>query len=84
MNNYNFSFIKKDIGYDMLKINKLISLKFPYKPDIEPRLVDYLRIYNIYKILGSEPCVPLIVQYWIRDDDIVHINKYLHKYEIII
>lgn len=84
MNHSNYSYIDNDIGYDMIKINKLVNLKFPYKRDIEPRLVDFMRIHYTYKIIGTEPCVPLIMQYWIREHDIYNINNYLHKYGIII
>ncbi|QKF93597.1 hypothetical protein QKU48_gp0139 [Fadolivirus algeromassiliense] len=82
--NYDFSFIKQDTGYNMMKINKLIIHKFPYKQDIEPRLISYLRTYYVHKLLNTSPCVPLTMQYWIRDDDIESINRYLHKYKIII
>ena len=84
MNNSNYSQINKDVGYDMLKVNRLIIQKFPYKQEVEPRLIDYLRIYYTYKLIGTEPCVPLIMQYWIREHDIYNINKYLHRYGITI
>ena len=78
----NYSFVKKDPGYERMKLGWYIKQKFPYKYDIEPRLVRYLRDYYFYKTMNMRPCVPLVVQYWIRINDIICINKYLLKYNI--
>lgn len=78
----NYGFISKDPAYERMRLGSYISKKFPYKYDIEPRLVRYLRDYYFYKIIGIVPCVPLVVQYWIRINDIICINKYLYKYKI--
>jgi len=78
----NFSFVNEDVGYKAMNVYHKINKKFPFKDDIEPRLVRYLRIYYFYKIYNIKPCVPLIMEYWIRQDDINCINKYLHKYGI--
>jgi len=78
----NFSYIKDDIGYKMFNVNNLINKKIPYKKDIEPRLINYLRTYYFYKIKHITPCIPLVIEFWIRQDDINCINNYLHKYTI--
>lgn len=78
----NFSYVKDDIGYKLFGINHQINKKFPYKSDIDPRLIDYLRMYYFHKIKSIKPCVPLVIIYWIRQNDINCINHYLHKYKI--
>lgn len=82
--NNNFSSIKEDQGYKVMKSYKCISAKFPYTRDIEPRLVSYLRDYYFNKINGIKPCVPLSTVYSIRECDIGTINNYLRKYKIVI
>lgn len=82
MNYSSVGFISEDPGYERMNLGWYIYKKFPYKYDIEPRLVRYLRDWYFYKIMKMRPCVPLVVQYWIRINDIICINKYLHKYKI--
>lgn len=78
----NFSYVKDDVGYKILGINHIINKKIPYKEDIEPRLINYLRMHYFYKIKAINPCIPLVIEYWIRQNDIVCINNYLRKYNI--
>lgn len=77
-----FSFMNEDVGYKSMNIYHKIIKKFPFKDDIDPRLIRYLRSYYFYKINNIKPCVPLVIEYWIRQDDINCINNYLHKYGI--
>jgi len=76
MNSY--SFIRNDQGYDMMKLGRYITNKFPYKPDIEHRLVRFVRSYFFYKLTGIKPCVPLVVDYWIRTNDLICISNYIN------
>lgn len=82
--NTTYSFVNQDNGYEQLQQNQWIMRKFPYKNDIEPRLVHYLRTYYFHKINNVKPCVPLIMTFWIKYDDIEPINRYLHKYSIVL
>lgn len=79
-----YSYIRDDVGYKVLDVMHIINRKIPYKKDIEPRLINYLRMHYFYKINNIKPCVPLIIEFWIRQDDINCINNYLHKYNILI
>lgn len=62
--------------------NQIVDLKFPYKKDIDPRLIRFLRQSYSNKINDVKPCVPIQVEYSITKNDIIDIQKYLHKYNI--
>jgi len=81
--NDNYSSIRQDPGYKVMKSYKCISHKFPYTRDIHPRLVSYLREYYFNKINGIHPCVPLSSVYSIRECDIASINNYLKRHRIV-
>ena len=77
-----YSFIKDDIGYKIRKTNQMIALKFPYKNDIDPRLVKFLRELYYFNKNGIMPCVPLYNEYSISKSDWYCIHNYLVKYNI--
>jgi hypothetical protein len=79
---YNYSFIEDDIGYKILLENKMIDQKIPYKHDIDPRLVNFLRTYYYQKINKIKKCTPLSTEFSISPTDIYIINKYLKKYSV--
>jgi len=80
MNNY--SFINQDIGYKILPEFELIYQIIPYKPDIDPRLIQFLRELYFFKQHKFMPCVPLDIQYSINKNDWICISHYLDKYKI--
>ena len=84
MDNNNFSYIYEDIGYPVAKTNYWISLQLPYKPDVEPRLIQFLRTLVYYKIYGIKPCVPIYMEYMIKKEDWIQISRYIRKYNICI
>ena len=81
MNN-NFSFINKDIGYKIIKSARDINNEIPFKFDIEPRLIRFLRELTQYKLYKITPCVPLYMQYSIKKEDWDEIIRYIKKYKI--
>lgn len=78
----NYSFIHNDAGYKMMKLGNAIARKFPYQSSIEPRLVRFLRSYVFYKLTNIKPCIPLVVDYWIRTNDLICIRNYLQTNSI--
>jgi hypothetical protein len=82
--NTQYSFIRYDNGYDIMRDNWSIDLSIPFKDDIDPRLVRFLRdlIYHkIYKITSS---VPIYMKYHIKKEDWDHIVRYVKKYQLSI
>ena len=74
-----FSYINQDLGYKAMPVNQFINGKFPYKRDIEPRLVRFIREFYLFKLLDKRPSFPLEMKYWIRYDDVPCIRAYLKK-----
>ncbi len=83
MNN-NFSFINEDIGYKVMYDNYTINELLPLKPDIEPRLIYFLRTLYYHKKYNIMPCVPLYMQFHIKKIDWVEIVRFIKKYNITI
>ena len=78
----NFSYLKTDAGYKVMQENEVIDRMFPYVPDMEHRLVRFLRSSYYYKKYNIVPCVPLTWEYNINSWDIGKIRWYLQKYRI--
>ena len=78
----NFSFISKDIGYKIMKGSRHINVEIPFKPDIDPRLIRFLRELTQHKLYKTNPCVPLYMQYHIKKEDWDEIVRYIKKYKI--
>lgn len=78
--NDNFSNIADDNGYLVLKKNRIIDSMFPFKEDIEPRLVRFLRTSYSHKVYGHVPCISLEMQYHITNEDWNCMKAYLKKY----
>lgn len=79
---YDYSYKKQDSGYTTLRYNKFITQKFPYKPDIEPRLVRFLRQQYYHSKYDIIKCIPLSMEYQINKIDWLNIKRYLIKYNI--
>jgi hypothetical protein len=77
-----YSFINQDLGYQIIQQNNDIDRMFPYKPDIDPRLVRYLRSLYFFIQNNIMPCVPLDMEYSIKKDDVPCMVNYLKKYQI--
>lgn len=77
-----YSFIKNDVGYRVYKENKRVDLLIPYKPDIDSRLVRFLRAIHYFKRYGIGPCMPLDIEYSINNCDWIAINRYIRKYNV--
>lgn len=77
-----FSFIKDDVGYRVYNENLTIDRKIPYKEDIQPRLVRFLRALYYFKKYKMMPCTPLDMEYSINNCDWIAINRYIRKYNI--
>lgn len=73
------SYIKDDPGYAVMKQNKQIDLMFPYRGDIPPRLVRYLRHAYYFKITKITPCIPLENLYSIGPGDEIFMKNYLYN-----
>lgn len=78
----NFSNLKEDLGYVVIRQNIDIDKKFPFKSDVDPRLVRYLRSLYFYKINDLTPCVPLEMEFYINKIDYIKIIRYLRKYNL--
>lgn len=80
--NMNYSFINEDFGYIVKARNMYIDHLIPYKEDIQPRLVRFLRSLYYYRSHNIRPCVPLYMQYSIKAEDWDDIVRYIKKYRI--
>lgn len=80
--NTNYGYINEDTGYLAMKSNRWISSNIPYKPDVEPRLVQFLRTLTYYRLYRIKPCVPIYMEYMIKKEDWVEIMRYIKKYDI--
>ena len=83
MNN-NFSFINNDIGYKIIRGNRRIDIEIPFKYDVEPRLIRFLRQLINHRIYKITPCVPLYMQFHIKKEDWDEIVRYIKKYNITV
>ena len=84
---YQYSYIGEDYGYTTMYDNKLIDCLIPYVHDVEPRIVQFLRILYYYKIMGvtvPKPCIPLYMEYQIKKEDWTTISYYIKKYNITV
>lgn len=77
-----YSHIYEDQGYTVMDENSWIDRKFPYKYDINPRLIRYIRTSYYYKKNKILPCVPLELEYRVSKNDQKQIKRYLKKYRI--
>jgi|AntRauTorckE6833_2_1112554.scaffolds.fasta_scaffold15250_2 hypothetical protein len=77
-----YSNLYEDIGYMIIDDNTKIDNKFPYKDDIDQRLVKFMRTSYYYKQNNIVQCVPLEMEFDITKNDWVKIKKYLKKYKI--
>ena len=59
MLNSQFSYLYDDDGYKIMGQNKYIDRIIPYKSDIDPRIIMFLRDLYYHKISNIIPCVPL-------------------------
>jgi hypothetical protein len=78
----NYSYINTDNGYQFMYNNKTIEQLLPYVPDVEPRVVDFLRTLYFYKKEGVTPCIPLYMEYQIKKEDWTAIVYYYDRYNI--
>ncbi len=79
MNNY--SDIKDDIGYNVMRANKYTDYVIPYVENTDPRLVRYMRSVYFFNKLKLTPCTPSLKdQFWVQRDDNHQLNRYLSKY----
>ena len=77
-----YSYLDNDDGYLTMYQNKVIDGFIPYVPDVEPRLIQFLRSLYYHKINGIKPCVPLYMEYMIKAEDWDEIVRYIRKYRI--
>jgi len=80
--NSSFSFIRNDPGYEIMRHNWKIDKAVPYKDDIDPRLVRFLRDLLYHKISRIKPCVPLYMKYQVKKEDWDQIVHYIKKYRV--
>lgn len=82
----NFSYIKDDHGYHEMNYAKYISYLIPFKPDIEPRLIYFLRSLFYQKVFHKKfrmnDCIPIYMKYHIKLEDWNEISRYVNKYRI--
>lgn len=82
--NNTYGFIHDDKGYNIIEDNDCIDKFLPYKPDIEPRLVRFLRTLHYYRTHGITTCIPVYMEFQIKKEDWDKIKYYLLKYNITI
>ena len=80
--NKNFSYIYSDSGYKVMYDNININKIIPIKADIEPRLVYFLRTLYYHKKYNFRSCIPLYMQFHIKNIDWDEIIRYINKYKI--
>lgn len=83
MNNQ-YSFITHDKGYNIMRDNWSIDLSIPFKNDIDPRLVRFLRDLIYHKIYKISSCIPLYMKYHVKKEDWNQIANYVKKYNLSI
>jgi hypothetical protein len=62
--------------------NWKIDQAVPYKDDIEPRLVRFLRDLLYHKVSKIKSCIPLYMKYQIKKEDWGKIGAYIKKYKV--
>lgn len=77
-----FSSIHEDIGYTVMDENSAIDKKFPYKKDIDPRLIRFMRTSYYYKVNNIVPCIPMELEFRLRKKDWKQIYRYIKKYDV--
>ena len=79
-----FSYINDDMGYRSYKLQYYIYNALPYKKDVDPRLVRFLRDLVFHQLIGAKPCPPLYSRYQITRKDWLLISRYIRKYKLLI
>lgn len=79
-----YSYINNDIGYKIMHDNININKLIPFKADIEPRIIQFLRTLYYYKKYNIKPCVPLYMQFHVKKEDWTEIRRYVVKYKVIV
>jgi hypothetical protein len=80
--NSQFSHLYQDKGYNVMRDNICLGCILPYAPNVEPRIVNYLReLYNWHKRKVTT-CVPLTMKFHIKTEDWTQIHKYIIENDI--
>lgn len=77
-----YSYVNEDDAYLTMYQNKVIDGLLPYVPDVEHRLVQFLRTLYYYKTNAITPCIPLYMEYGIKKRDWDEISRYIKRYNI--
>lgn len=77
-----YGYINQDRGYRTMYENKTVDRLLPYVPNIEPRIIQFLRTLYYYKQNAITPCIPLYMEYQINNEDWDVIVFYIKKYKI--
>ncbi len=82
--NDGYNYLKEEKEYRIMKDNWRIDIAIPYKNDIDPRLVRFLRDLMYHKIYKLKSCVPLYMKYHVKKEDWDEITNYVKKYKLTI
>ena len=79
-----YSYIKQDMGYKIMRDNWRIDVAIPFKNGIDPRLIRFLRDLMYHRIYNVKSCIPLYMKYHVNKEDWTQIANYIRKHKISI